>query len=344
MSGAATKTARKPTIEDGRQATLATGLAILRKEAQAIQDAADRLGGAFVEAVDLLMKCPGRVAVTGMGKAGLIGSKIQATFSSTATPAYFLHPVEALHGDLGMVHADDVVLALSRSGETQELIQLLPLLKRIGCHIILMTSKPNSHCGQLSDAVLDIGDAPEACPLGLAPSSSTAAMLAVGDALALTVMELKGVRPDQYAAFHPGGALGRSLMKVQELMRTGPDCPRIPLSGSLLDFYTALDVAPRRAGAAAIVDNAGKLCGIFTQGDLTRLRPDSAEPDRVPIADCMTAPCKSTKADDRVADALLVMRRYGIDELPVVDADGGLVGMLDIQDLLACGFSAFDAQ
>ncbi|MCP4250307.1 MAG: KpsF/GutQ family sugar-phosphate isomerase [bacterium] len=346
MSGTATKTTRKATIEDDqqRQSILATGLAVLRKEATAIQDAAERLGAAFVEAVALLMECPGRVAVTGMGKAGLIGGKIQATLSSTATPAYFLHPVEALHGDLGMVHPDDVVVALSRSGETQELIQLLPRLKQIGCQVILMTSKPKSRCGQLSDAVLDIGDAPEACPLGLAPSSSTAAMLAVGDALALTVMELKGVRPDQYAAFHPGGALGRSLMTVHEVMRTGPDCPSVLLSGSLLDFYTALDVAPRRAGAAAIVDEAGKLCGIFTQGDLTRLRPGSAEPERVPIADCMTAPCKSTEADDRVADALIVMRRHQIDELPVVDADDRLVGMLDIQDLLACGFSAFDAQ
>lgn len=346
MSGAVSKTARESAIDSKseRQAVIEKGLAVLRKEAQAIVAAAERLGESFAQAVELLMGCRGRVAVTGMGKAGLIGGKIQATLSSTATAAYFLHPVEALHGDLGMIQPQDVVIALSRSGETQELIQLLPALKGIGCSIILVTARPRSRCAQLADAVLDIGDAPEACPLGLAPSSSTAAMLAVGDALALTVMERKGVQPDQYAAYHPGGALGRSLMKVQEIMRTGPDCPTVPNDGSLQDYYAAIEQAPRRAGAAAIVDGDGKLEGIFTHGDLFRLKLTSTEPARTPIAEIMTSPCKAARADDRVASALVLMRRHLIDELPVVDEQDRVVGMIDIQDLIASGFSAFDDQ
>ena len=316
---------------------------MLRKEAQAILAAADRLGDPFAEAVHLLMRCRGRVAVTGMGKAGLIGNKIQATLSSTATAAFFLHPVEALHGDLGMIQPQDVVIALSRSGETQELIELLPSLKRMGCSVILVTARPRSRCAKLADWVLDIGDTSEACPLGLAPSSSTAAMLAVGDALALTVMELKDVQPDQYAAYHPGGTLGRSLMKVGEIMRTGADCPTIPLDGTLQDYYEAIEAAPQRAGAAVIVDGDGRLRGIFTHGDLARLRP-TGEPRVIRMADIMTSPCKSARVTDRVADALRAMRKPRIDELPVIDAADRVVGMIDIQDLIASGFSAFDDQ
>ena len=351
MSGAVSNTREETAIapdETGegsnREAVLAKGLAVLQKEARAILAAADRLGDAFVQAVQLVMRCRGRVAVTGMGKAGLIGDKIQATLSSTATAAYFLHPVEALHGDLGMIRPEDVVIALSRSGETQELIQLLPSLKRLGCAIILVTARPRSRGARLADVVLDIGDEPEACPLGLAPSSSTAAMLAVGDALALTVMELKDVQPDQYAAYHPGGALGRSLMKVGEIMRTGPDCPTIPLDGTLQDYYRAIEAAPRRAGAAAVVDGDGVLRGIFTHGDLFRLRSTTPQLHQIPIAEIMTSPCKSARVTDRVADALPVMRKYLIDELPVIDEADRVVGMIDIQDLIASGFSAFDDQ
>ena len=228
MDGAAvgTKRSDRPKNGDDPQSILARGVAVVQREAQAVAAAAEQLDQAFVEAARLMVTCPQRVAVTGMGKAGLIGRKIQATLASTATPAYFLHPVEALHGDLGMIHPQDIVIALSRSGETQELIQLIPALKRLGCKVILLTAKPKSRCAGQSDLVLNIGDVPEACPLGLAPSSSTAAMLAVGDALALTVMELKGVKPEQYATYHPGGALGRSLMKVSEIMRTGLTAPR----------------------------------------------------------------------------------------------------------------------
>lgn len=323
---------------------LELGRNVLRREEKAIAAACARLGDSFVHAVRAMLDCRGRVAVTGMGKAGDIGKKIQATLSSTATPAYCLHPVEALHGDLGTIQSQDVVIALSKSGETQELVSLLPALKNLGCVVILVTANPEAHCAGLADIVLDIGDTPEACPLGLAPSSSTAAMLAVGDALALTVMELKNVQPEQYAAYHPGGALGRSLMKVSEVMRTGADCPVVKIDGTLNDYYEAVMRAPRRAGAAAIVDREGKLVGIFTHGDLFRLRPGTIDPERTLIAEVMTHTPKTARATDRVAEALRPMQQYRLDELPVVDDDGKLAGLIDIQDLVAKGFSAFDDQ
>jgi arabinose-5-phosphate isomerase len=328
-------------------AIIELGKTVLRKEMQAIQASASRLGESFAEAVQLVLNCRGRVAVTGLGKAGLIGNKIQATLSSTATPAFFLHPVEALHGDLGMICPEDVVIALTRSGETQELIELLPSLSRIGCRIILLTSRPASSCARLSDIVIDIGDVPEACPLGMAPSSSAAAMHAVGDAITLTVMELRKVQPEQYAAFHPGGALGRSLMKVHQIMRTERDCPTLRDSGCLADYFEAIEKAPRRAGAAIVVDATGRLQGIFTHGDLFRLHRRNigmSDPAGVPLKQVMTAPCKSVRADEPIARAIETMQSARIDELPVVDADGMLVGMIDIQDLVARGFSVFDNQ
>ncbi|MCP4592871.1 MAG: KpsF/GutQ family sugar-phosphate isomerase [bacterium] len=326
---------------------LGLGRGVLRKEEQAIAAAAARLDQAYVEAVRAILSCSGRVAVTGMGKAGDVGKKIQATLSSTATPAYCLHPVEALHGDLGMIQPQDVVIALSRSGTTQELVGLIPALKRIGCTTMLITADPASPCADLADIVLDIGDTPEACPLGLAPSSSTAAMMAMGDALALTVMELKNVQPEQYASYHPGGALGRSLMKVAEVMRTGTDCPVLGLEDTLTQYGEAVARAPRRAGAAAVVDSDGMLAGIFTHGDLFRLfrlAPGAVEPQQTRIAEVMTKAPKRACDTDLVASALDTMRQHGIDELPVVDHQGRLVGMIDVQDLVAKGFSAFDDQ
>ena len=321
------------------------GLAVVQKEARAIQAAADVLDDSFVDAVQMLLACSGRVAVVGMGKAGLIGNKIQATLASTATPSYRLHPVEALHGDLGMICPDDVVLALSRSGETEELIQLVPRLKQIGCDVILLTACPRSHLAAMADIVLGIGNEPEACPLGLAPSSSTAAMLALGDALALTVMELKNVQPEHYAMFHPAGALGRSLMKASQIMRTGDDCPIVETGRSLRDYYAAVQRAPRRAGAAAVVDGTGRLVGFFTHGDLFRLIQSADAEDQPadrPIAEVMTQSPKRVRASDRVADALVIMRKHRIDELPVVDDEDRVVGLLDVQDLIAQGFSVFD--
>jgi len=322
-------------------AILARGLAVLASEAAAINEARDRLGEAFVSAVEAIRSCRGRVCVTGVGKAGLIGSKIQATLASTGTLAYGLHPVEALHGDLGMVHGDDVVIALSKSGSS-ELVQLLPRLKQLGCSVILLTANPHSGAAEHADYVLDIGPSAEACPLGLAPSSSTAAMLAVGDALALAVMELKEVQPEQYASYHPGGALGRYLLKAREIMRSGADCPSVPASATLGACYEAILAAPRRAGAAAVTSHDGKLVGIITHGDFFRLFNSEGRPADKPVAEVMTRSPKSIGLDARAMEALQLMRKYAIDELPVVDEAGRLAGLIDIQDLIARGFSVFD--
>ncbi len=316
-------------------------------ESEAIQDARARLGPPFVDAVEAILKCRGRVCVTGVGKAGLIGKKIQATLASTGTMAYGLHPVEALHGDLGMVHGDDIVVALSKSGGS-ELVELLPRFTDLGCIVILLTAQMESPAASHANFVLDIGSREEACPLGLAPSSSTAAMLAVGDALALTVMERKEVRTEQYARYHPGGALGRYLMKAHEIMRTGANCPRVRDSATVRACHEAILQAPLRAGAAAILDAQDKLVGIMTHGDFFRLFTSSVgashhgRGSEALVSEVMTAHPKCIGSDERVVDALRLMRAHSIDELPVVGADGRFVGLIDIQDLIARGFSVFD--
>jgi arabinose-5-phosphate isomerase len=315
---------------------------VLTAESAAILEARERLGDSFIRAVQAILECQGRVCVTGVGKAGLIGLKTQSTFASTGTLSYSLHPVEALHGDLGMIHSDDVVVALSKSGST-ELVELLPRLKALGCAVILITARPDSAAASHADIVLDIGQSEEACPLGLAPSSSTTAMLAVGDALALTVMELKAVQPEQYASYHPGGALGRYLLRAREIMRTGANCPRVSSSATLLECFETILAAPQRAGAAAIVDEQERLVGIITQGDVFRLVTRSHYSPSERVDAVMTRAPKRIGLNDRVTDALNLMRRYAIDELPVVDEQDGLVGMIDIQDLIARGFSVFDS-
>jgi len=335
----------RPTAAAGSIAwILQRGTAIMEREVAAIDDARARLGQSFVDAVHLIFRASGRVGVTGVGKAGNIGAKIQATLSSTGTPAYLLHPVEALHGDLGMICPDDVILALSKSGETQELVCLFPRISKIGCQIILLTGRTDSRCARLADIVIDIGDTPEACPLGMAPSASTAAMLAVGDALALTVMENKNIRPEQYAQFHPSGSLGRSLMRVSEIMRTGADCPTIRVHETLLDYYHAIQRAPRRAGAAVVADPDGTLVGIVTHGDATRLLAEPQHPRERRVGDVMTRGPKTVQLTEYVAEAIRIMEAYRIDELPVVDDAHRVVGLIDIQDLLATGFSTFDGQ
>ncbi|MGD2110213.1 MAG: KpsF/GutQ family sugar-phosphate isomerase [Phycisphaerae bacterium] len=330
-----------PRSAESDDAVLARGRDVLRAEAAAIADAERRLGTTFADAVNAILHCKGRVCVTGVGKAGLVGRKIQATLASTGTLAYDLHPVEALHGDLGMIHPDDVVIALSKSGSS-ELVELLPRLEGLGCTIILLTARPDSPAARHAHHVLEIGDTPEACPLGLAPSSSTAAMLAMGDALALTVMELKSVQPEQYASYHPGGALGRLLMTTREVLRTGADCPQVPESATLETCHAAILAAPRRAGAACIVDQKGTLVGIITHGDFFRLL-GSHQPigDRI-VSEVMTRSPKHVGLTDRVTDALRIMRKHAIDELPVVDEDHRLIGLIDIQDLLARGFNVCD--
>jgi len=322
---------------------LECGRNVLLTEADAIQSAAARLSGDFVAAVKALIDCRGRVCVTGVGKAGLIGDKIQSTLASTGTLSYRLHPLDALHGDLGMVRPDDVVIALSKSGSS-ELVALLARLKEMGCGVILLTADPESAAGHHADWILHLGDTPEACPLGLAPSSSTVAMLALGDALALTVMELRAIQPDQYAEYHPGGALGRALMKAHEIMRTGDDCPRVPDTASLLECYRAILKAPRRAGACCVLDAEGCLCGIVTQGDFLRQFENREQMAGRPVVELMTRTPKRVLRDAPVVDALELMREFAIDELPVVGEDGKLAGLIDIQDLVVRGFSGLDGR
>jgi len=341
MKATVSKTKPDAQVSSDDERVIALGRDILTREAEAIAQACQNLDSAFARAVKLVLECRGRIAVTGMGKAGLVGRKVQATLASTATPSYALHPGEAIHGDLGMIQAEDLILALSNSGESEELVRLMPVFRKLGCQIVLMTGRPKSRCAQLADVVLDIGDVAEACPLGLAPSSSTTAMLALGDALALTVMKLRNVSPEQYARNHPGGSLGRSLMRVHEVMRRDADCPRLTADDPLDRYYDVCAAAPRRAGAAAVVDGAGRLIGFFTDGDLRRLHREG-KPLDIRMGQVMTRNPKVARETDLVADALRTMQRYKIDELPAVDAEGRLTGLIDIQDLVACGFSTFD--
>jgi arabinose-5-phosphate isomerase len=324
-----------------RSAILRRGRAVLRAEAEAILGAEKLLGTSFVAAVHALLDSKGRVCVTGIGKAGIVGEKIRATLASTGTLAYSLHPVEALHGDLGMVHPDDVAIALSRSGGS-ELVQVLPLLKKRGCTIILLTACAESEAARHADIVLNIGDVPEACPLGLAPSSSTAAMLALGDALALTAMELRSFGKEQYASYHPGGALGRSLMRAREIMRRGADCPTVPSGATLAECYEAIVKAPRRAGAVMVLDDQSRLVGILTQGDFFRFFQHHERLADRKAEEMMTRDPKRVHGDARASEALELMRLHSIDEIPVVDESDRLVGLIDIQDLIARGYSVFD--
>jgi arabinose-5-phosphate isomerase len=330
--------------DDQRKLALTRARGVLQAESEAIRSAEQHLGDEFIAATEAVLKAlddRGRVCVTGVGKARLIGDKISATFASTGTQSYPLHPVEALHGDLGMVCPEDVVIGLSKSGGS-ELVRVLPLVRDIGCTVILLTATPDSKAAQHADIVLNIGDVPEACPLGLAPSSSTAAMLALGDALALTVMELRSFDKQDYANRHPGGALGRSLMLAQEIMRRGDDCPTVPESATLAECYEVMVKAPHRAGAALIVDGEGHLTGILTQGDFFRFFDNLERLAERRVDSLMTAQPKRVNAKARAGDALNLMRKHGIDEIPVVDDDGILLGMIDIQDLIGSGFSVLD--
>ena len=327
-----------------REVALARARTVMQAESEAIRSAESHLGDEFLAAADAVIQAleqRGRVCVTGVGKARLIGDKISATLASTGTHSYTLHPVEAIHGDLGMLCAEDVVIGLSKSGGS-ELVRVLPLARDVGCTVILLTATPDSKAAQHADIVLNIGDTPEACPLGLAPSSSTAAMLALGDALALTVMELRSFGREDYATRHPGGALGRSLMKAQEIMRSGADCPTVQEDATLADCYEAMVKAPRKAGAAAIVDGEGLLRGILTHGDFFRLFENMERLVQRPVRELMTQHPKRVNAQDRAADALNLMRRHAIDEIAVVDDRGKLLGIIDIQDLIGSGFSVLD--
>lgn len=308
---------------------------VLKVEAQAILSLVDRLGADFTSAVEAVAACEGLVVVTGMGKAGLIAQKVSATFASTGTPSIFLHPAEAYHGDLGRVGKEDVVLALSNSGETEEVVRLLPSLRRLGARVVALTASRQSTLGKNADLVIELGRIEEACPLGLAPSATTTALLALGDALAFCVFESRGFDREKFAFYHPGGDLGRRLLKVSDVMRGGDRNAVVVESTTVSEAVAAITKA--RAGAVCVVDAAGKLAGIFTDGDLRRAM--SRDPKLISgrIADVMTRSPKTIGPERLATEALRILREKKIDELPVVDAAGTPVGMLDVQDLLDVG-------
>ena len=310
---------------------------VLQIEAEAIRRLIPRLNETFDRAVALLLGCKGRVVVTGMGKAGLIGQKISATLASTGTPSLWMHPAEAVHGDVGRVTRDDVLIALSNSGETPELTQLLPILKQIGSPLIALTGNTRSGLAKHSDVVLDVSVRREACALNLAPTASTTAMLAMGDALAVVVAERRGFRERDFALFHPGGQLGRRLLlRVRDLMRTGQANPVMPQRATVKDVLLAITRA--RAGCASIVDGRRRLVGIFTDGDLRRHLEDTPNLTDVSVRSVMSPRPKTIGPDRLAAEALRILREHRIDELVVVDGSRRPVGLLDVQDLLKAGF------
>jgi arabinose-5-phosphate isomerase len=311
------------------------GREILKIEAEAVLSLAERLGPEFDAAVESIVACKGHLVVTGMGKAGLVGQKISATFASTGTPSIFLHPAEAYHGDLGRVLAADVVLAISNSGETEEVGRLLPSIKQIGAKIVAITAAKSSTLGRNADIVIELGRIEEACPLKLAPSATTTAILALGDALALCVLEERGFDKEQFSFYHPGGDLGRKLLKVSDVMRTAERNPIVREETPLTEAIATITRA--RAGAVTVVDGSGKLSGIFTDGDLRRAM--SRDPKLIisRIGDVMTRKPKTITPDRLASEALKILHEKKIDELPVVNEKGEPVGMLDVQDLLDVG-------
>jgi len=309
---------------------------VLDIESCAILVLKSRLGANFKRALNLIFNTKGRVVVSGMGKTGIIAQKFSATLSSTGTPSLFLHSAEAVHGDLGRVTSDDVVVIISNSGSSDEIKQLLPLLKKIGAKIIALTGNTKSILAQYSDAVLDVSVKKEACPLGLAPTASTTATLAMTDALAVCLLELKGFKEKDFAFYHPGGLLGKRLiLKVEDLMRTGKANPVASQEKTVSEVLVKITQA--RAGSVSIVDKKGRLVGIFTDGDLRRHIDSDAKLTRRKIKEVMTRnPCTVTK-DRLAAEAMHLLKDRKIDEIPVIDKDRRPVGLLDVQDLLRAG-------
>jgi len=308
---------------------------VLRTESDAIRSLVDRVGDSFMAAAERIRACEGHVVVSGMGKAGLVGLKISATLASTGTPSHFVHPAEAVHGDLGRIMKKDVLLSLSNSGESEELLRLIPKVRELGATVISLTATKDSSLGRASDIVVELGRIEEACPLGLAPSASTTALLALGDALALCVQKARGFNQRDYAFFHPAGELGRKLQKVGDVMRTGDRNPVVREETQVGEAIALITKA--RAGAVSVVGADGRLAGIFTDGDLRRLLSRNPQGQQERIGAVMTRTPTVVGPDRLVADALRILREKRIDELPVVDDRGMPAGMLDIQDVLGAG-------
>ncbi|MEE9260930.1 MAG: KpsF/GutQ family sugar-phosphate isomerase [Candidatus Scalindua sediminis] len=313
------------------------GKKVIDMEADAVKNLIQHIDDNFEKAIDLIIKCNGRIVVTGIGKAGIIGQKISATLASTGTPSYWMHSFEARHGDLGRVVAEDVVLALSNSGET-EVAQLIPFLKKIGAKIIAITGNDKSRLAKYSDIVLYIGNIDEACPLGLAPTASSTAMLALGDALALTVLKKRNLSKEEYVFFHPGGEIGRKLLTVDVIMRKDEENPITNEDTIVADALKIMTSTKGRPGAVSVLDSNKKLVGFFTDGDLRRnLQKDTSFLKKA-IKDVMTKKSKFIKTGCLASEAYKILRENKIDQISVVDDNNVPVGMVDVQDLLDTGY------
>jgi arabinose-5-phosphate isomerase len=311
----------------------ALGLAVIETESQAITALSKQINDGFVQACELMLKCEGRIVVIGMGKSGHIGNKIAATLASTGSPAFFVHPGEASHGDLGMITANDVVLALSNSGETDEILTILPLIKRLKVPFITLTGNPDSSLAQAASVNIDVSVEKEACPLGLAPTSSTTAALVMGDALAVALLEARGFSAEDFARSHPGGQLGRRLLLLtRDIMHKGDEIPIVPMRATLSEAL--IEMSRKGFGMTAVVDDNGRVQGIFTDGDLRRMLDRHFDVNTTMINEVMTKSFKMASADSLAVDALTLMQTHKITALLVLDAEETLIGVLHMHDLL----------
>ncbi len=310
---------------------LLTAGRVLELEAAAVGALTKRLDSSFVRAVEIAAACTGKIAVAGMGKSGLICKKIAATLSSTGSPAIFLHAAEAMHGDLGLLGPNDVVLAISKSGETEEILQILDMVKRLSLPLIAMCGDPNSTLARLADVNLDVSVAEEACPFGLAPTTSTAAALAMGDALAMALMERKNIRLEDFAKFHPAGSIGKKLLKVGDLMHAGESVPIVSVTTPMSEVI--YEMSRKTLGMTAVADEAGKLAGVISDGDLRRLLQRAPDPLQLDAGACMTRNPKTISADQPATAALAKMEKLKITSLVVVDGDNSILGIVHIHDL-----------
>ena len=312
--------------------SLALAKQVLAIEARAVHDLIGRLDGQFLAAVELILNCRGRVIVSGIGKSGHIARKIASTMASTGTPAYFVHPAEAIHGDLGMITRDDVLIALSNSGESAELLTIVPLIKREGAKLIALTGNADSALAKEADVHLNAGVSQEACPLNLAPTASTTAALALGDALAIALLDAKGFGPEDFARSHPGGSLGRRLLThVRDVMRGGNEVPAVPVTASMREAI--LEMTRGRIGMTAVVDAERRMLGVFTDGDLRRSLDRLDDFHKANLTELMTRNPRTIGPDKLAVEAVQIMEQYKVNQLLVVDGDGKLVGALNMHDL-----------
>jgi arabinose-5-phosphate isomerase len=310
--------------------------AVIETEASAIAGLSERIDEGFLAACDLMLDCAGRVVVIGMGKSGHVGNKIAATLASTGTAAFFVHPAEASHGDIGMIKSSDVVLAISHSGETDEVNLILPLLKRLGVKLVAMTGNPGSTLARHADAHIDVSVEKEACPLGLAPTSSTTAALVMGDALAISLLESRGFTAEDFARSHPAGQLGRRLLlHIQDIMHRAEEIPRVSDGASISEAI--VEMTAKRLGMTAVTGPDGRVVGIYTDGDLRRTLDTGLDPHSTPIREAMTPGGKSIAPEALAVEAVQLMQKHAIQGLLVIDRSGVLVGALNFQDLLRAG-------